>query len=74
MPSLSSMPPLSLTLMWLQIGAGFTGALTLIYLLRHLRRWFVTPPAVGASPFSVRPGVKSTSVTRFISWRKSRSR
>jgi phosphatidylserine/phosphatidylglycerophosphate/cardiolipin synthase-like enzyme len=32
--------------MWLLLATGFTGALTLVHLVRRVHQWFVTPPSV----------------------------
>ena len=55
MPSFSSLPPLSMTLMYLQIAVGFTGAFTLVFLWRTLKCRLTAMPTVAAR-FSPRGG------------------
>src|SRR5712691_6762958 len=33
-------------MMWLLLATGFTGGLTLVFHLRWIHRWFVTPPSI----------------------------
>lgn len=62
-------PPNDFTLMWLQIGVGFTGALTLVYWLRRLGRKFGAIPDLRVY-FSPRGGCQDSLVQELQKARK----